>query len=226
MALLLNIETSSPICSVCLSHNGEMIAEKEDASGTNHASVLISFIQLLFRQVNLGINDLDAIAVSAGPGSYTGLRIGTATAKGLCYSLEKPLIAIDSLQALAVGLGKKYSEKNFFYCPTLDARRNEIYYGLFGKDAEEIISSSNIILSESIPFGISGKDIIIGGSGAGKCQSFWKDDALIFDYEIIPSARYMIPLSEKKFSHPQFEDIANFEPHYIKPVYITPERSG
>lgn len=226
MALILNIETSSPICSVCLSRDGEIIAEKEGASGTNHASVLTLFIQLLFQQVSLGVHDLDAIAVSAGPGSYTGLRIGAATAKGLCYSLEKPLIAIDSLQAFAVGLEKKYGEKISFYCPTLDARRNEIYYGFFGKDAEEIISSRNIILSEAIPFDTSDKKIVLGGSGAAKCRDYWKERALIFDTSIVPSVHHMFSLSEKKFHNSQFENVINFEPHYIKPVYILPQKTS
>ena len=226
MALVLNIETSSPVCSVCISRDGEMLALKEDASGTNHASVLTFFIQILFQQLNVSVHDLDAIAVSAGPGSYTGLRIGVATAKGLCYSMDKPLVAIDSLQALAIGLEKNYLKKIFFYCPTLDARRNEIYYGLFGKDAKEIISSRNIILSGSIPFDISNKAVIIGGSGAMKCESFWKDEALIFDKAIIPSARNMIHLSEKKIHNHQFENIMSFEPNYIKPVYTTPKKQG
>lgn len=224
MAIILNIETSSPICSVCISRDGEMIAEIEDASGTNHASVLTTSIQLLFQKLNLDMHGLDAIAVSAGPGSYTGLRIGAATAKGLCYSVEKPLIAVDSLQALAVGMGKKY--QGLIYCPTLDARRDEIYYGLFGKDAKEIISSRNIILSETIPFNIANKTKVIGGSGVVKCQSFWKNANLIFDNLIVTSARYMIPMSEKKFRYSQFENIINFEPNYIKPVYITSSKKS
>ncbi|HYV93181.1 MAG TPA: tRNA (adenosine(37)-N6)-threonylcarbamoyltransferase complex dimerization subunit type 1 TsaB [Chitinophagales bacterium] len=233
MALILNIETSSSVCSVCISRDREVILKKEDFSGTNHASMLAVFIQQLFQETKIGMKDLDAIAVSAGPGSYTGLRIGVVTAKGLCFSLDKPLIAIDSLQALASGLEKKIpvpgthdGKGNLIYCPTIDARRNEIYFGLYGREGEEILPSHNIILSSSIPFSIpDGHTVVAGGSGVLKCRQAWGDEPILYDDSVVSSARHMTFLSQKKFTVSMFEDIHSFEPHYIKPVYINTPRS-
>jgi tRNA threonylcarbamoyladenosine biosynthesis protein TsaB len=227
LALILNIETSSSVCSVCLGRDGELILEKDDFSGINHASMLTVFIQQLFQETKLEMNALDAVAVSAGPGSYTGLRIGVVTAKGLCFSLDKPLIAIDSLQALASGLEKKIHDRedNFLYCSTIDARRNEIYFGLFGRDGEEILPSHNIILSPSLPFSIPEEyKVVVGGSGVLKCRQVWSDTAIVFDDSVVPSAQNMIFFSEKKINSTIFEEINHFEPHYIKPVYINTPR--
>ena len=226
MALILNIETSSLICSVCISKHGKALIEKEDL-GINHASLLSVFIQQVFHEAKLELHHLDAVSVSAGPGSYTGLRIGVVTAKGLCFALEKPLIAIDSLQALSAGLEKKYQGSNFLYCPTIDARRDEIYYGVYGNNGEEIMSSRNIILSHSIPFEIpEEKKIVIGGSGVLKTRALWTHRALTFDETLTLSASYMIPLAEKQFNISKFENITAFEPRYIKPAYILAPSTG
>jgi len=199
-----------------------MILEKEDFSGINHASMLTVLIQQLFMETKLELQQLDAIAVSAGPGSYTGLRIGVVTAKGLCFSLDKPLIAIDSLQALALGLGKKFPSDDLTYCPTIDARRDEVYFGLFGKNSEQILASNNITLSSILPFSIPDNHrLLVGGSGVLKCRQFWSDKKISFEDTMVSSARNMIFLSEKKLFATQFEDTVTFEPHYIKPVYIT-----
>lgn len=116
MPLILNIETSSPICSVCLSRDGTVIDCREDRTGNSHAKILTVFIDELFKSNNLSLSELDAVAVSAGPGSYTGLRIGTSVAKGLCYALNKPLISVPTLLALAVGIQKKQMPQAHIIC--------------------------------------------------------------------------------------------------------------
>lgn len=221
MGLILNIETSTAICSVCLAHDGKLLCEKKAEPGLNHASILSVFIRQLFEETELKISQLDAVAVSAGPGSYTGLRIGVTTAKGLCYALDMPLIALDSLLILATGLKKKWKAGRFLFCPTIDARRDEIYLGLFGNHGDEIQPSSNLILSASIPFVIQeNKVIAVGGSGAAKCRTFWKNPFLVFDEETIALSSDMTLHSEERLLAGQFEDPRSFEPNYIKPVHI------
>ena len=198
-----------------------MIAEKEDSSGLSHASLLTLFIQQLFTESQLTLKDLDAVAVSSGPGSYTGLRIGAVTAKGLCYTLQKPLLALDSLQCLAAGMEKKYQSDDVLFCPTIDARRNEIYYGLYGKGSTELVSSTNCILTENIPFTVAdGKIFLVGGSGANKCGNYWRSPSLKFDDKICFTAQDMITLAENKFRLGRFENVISFEPTYLKPVYF------
>jgi tRNA threonylcarbamoyladenosine biosynthesis protein TsaB len=227
LAFILNIETSSPVCSVCLSIDGEVVAEREDKSGTNHASLLAVFIRDLFAKNNLNIHQLDAVAVSSGPGSYTGLRIGVATAKGICFSLSKTLIAIDSLHALASGMIERNSVKGFLYCPTIDARRNEIYYSIVDGDSNVIVPSINIELSSVLPFSfLIDKQILIGGSGAVKCLQYWNSSLLTLGSVTNHSSRWMVPLSEKKFATNIFEDARDFEPSYIKPVFFNTQKKS
>jgi len=204
-----------------------VIAEREDGSGTNHASLLAVFIRDMFTENNFNIHELDAIAVSAGPGSYTGLRIGVATAKGICFSLSKPLIAIDSLQVLASGMMANNSLKQFLFCPTIDARRNEIYYSIVSSDLTIIVPSINVELSPVPPFSIpDGKRILIGGSGVAKCLRFWKSSMLFADQNTRHSSRWMVPLSEKKFDAHVFENVKDFEPSYIKPVFFAAQKKS
>ena len=191
----------------------------------NHASSLIICIQQSLKHAGIEGHDLDAISVSAGPGSYTGLRIGAVTAKGLCFAWDKPLIAVDSLLVLALGLSEKYPSENFTYCPTIDARRDEIYFALFNSDLQVIIPSKNIILSPGLPFQIlPGRKVVIGGGAVEKCRLFWQDPSLIFDTSLTLSSRFMIAPAEEKFSRRLFENPASFEPNYIKPVFISAAR--
>ena len=139
MSLILNIETTSEVCSVGLALNGELIASRETIDPNSHSRLLTVFIDEIFKEAGKTVSDIDAIAISKGPGSYTGLRIGTSVAKGLCYSLGKPLISVDTLQSIAYGILFKSGLKNdfeleFFICPLIDARRMEVYTGLYDKD--------------------------------------------------------------------------------------------
>ena len=131
MSLILNIETSSTICSVCLAKDGLLLGHRQDKQGNSHARVLTVFIEELMQKHQLSFHQLDAIAVSAGPGSYTGLRIGTSTAKGLCYALNKPLIAVPTLAAMADGVIRQTNDSNAAFMPALDARRMDIYTAVF-----------------------------------------------------------------------------------------------
>jgi tRNA threonylcarbamoyladenosine biosynthesis protein TsaB len=200
---------------------------REDHSGTNHAALLAVYIKELFEEHRMKAADLDAVAVSAGPGSYTGLRIGAATAKGICFAASRPLIAIDSLRILAEGMAERIKGSHCIYCPTIDARRNEIYFSLIRDGGTVIAPSRNLELTETLPFEIrAGEQVVIGGSGRDKAMKSWVHNYIIADAETITSSRLMAQLAEKKFAAAAFENTAAFEPAYIKPVYFTKPVKG
>lgn len=229
--MILNIETATSVCSVALSHMGKPVACKETSSKNAHSAVLTTFIEELFGEAKLTLSDLDAVAVSMGPGSYTGLRIGVATAKGLCYALGKPMIAVSTLQSMAAGIG---SDPRFSFsptqagkisgtlphliCPMIDARRMEVYCALYTPDLIETREvRAEIIDENSFAEFLAANSIIFAGEGASKCKNVLlhhKNALFMDDFE--GSANHMIPLSEKKFSNREFEDIACFEPFYLK----------
>jgi len=221
MSLILNIETSSSICSVCLSRNGEVISIRETEQEQNHASVLTLFIEELFRKSNLIFQELETVALSAGPGSYTGLRIGASTAKGMCYALNIPLVAIDSLEALANGYLKKYSPSaETLLCPIIDARRMEVYYSLFTSSGKCISESINAIVDENFLTEFKSKPIHFFGSGAEKVSKVFNDSGNYIFKEFLPSSSFMTTLSFNYFQQKQFANLAYFEPNYIKPFYF------
>ncbi|MEO6167379.1 MAG: tRNA (adenosine(37)-N6)-threonylcarbamoyltransferase complex dimerization subunit type 1 TsaB [Chitinophagales bacterium] len=220
--MLLLIETSSPVCSVALSSNGHVKALREISVNANHASMLIPMIEELMKETLTDIQALDGIALSSGPGSYTGLRIGAATAKGLCYSLRKPLITLDSLQVLAWGMSRNRPDSQFVYCPSIDARRDEIYYGLFNNEGAVVKSSANIILTSGfLGDQPSDKKIIIGGSGALKCRQVLVGHTIEYDLATVPSACWMVTMAEEKFRKGDLDNYVSFEPNYIKPAFIS-----
>jgi tRNA threonylcarbamoyladenosine biosynthesis protein TsaB len=223
LPLILNIETATPVCSVSLVRNGQTVALAEDARGNNHAAQLTVLIQHLLTGSSTSFADLDAVAVSAGPGSFTGLRIGAATAKGLCYSLNIPLLAIDSLEILAAGMRKKFHvAEATWLCPTIDARRNEVYFSLINGEGNVVIASTNHVLQEQPPFVLPEKtSLVLAGSGVSKCLAAWKKFSFIPDYETISSAQNMAQLSLKEFLGGKYSDVGSFEPRYIKPVYVS-----
>jgi tRNA threonylcarbamoyladenosine biosynthesis protein TsaB len=219
MSLILQLETATTVCSVALSYHGELLALKEENKGFTHAEHLTVFIEEVMRKANKSMSEIDAIAVSKGPGSYTGLRIGVATAKGLCYALNKPLIAINSLASLAAGASAKYSNKNYF-CPMLDARRMEVYCALYAQNGTEVVSTEALILDEfSFKEKLDENEILFFGDGAAKFSSICKHPNAKFDLEIQPSAGNMIGMANEKFQLQQFEDLAYFEPFYLKEFY-------
>ena len=210
---ILHLETATKVCSVAISKNGELNAYKEvQEDGYSHGENLNLFIESVCEEINISLKDLSAVSVASGPGSYTGLRIGAATAKSLCYSLDIPLIAIDALTCLTELAREKYADKNF--CAVIDARRMEVY-NLFsdadGKALKEI--SADIIdensYSEFLPF-------VCYGDGAEKLKEIWKDRDCIIDSSIQSSAKGQSRLSYKMFTEKNFVDVAYWEPFYLK----------
>tara|TARA_R110000868_G_scaffold193443_1_gene438365 strand:- start:10017 stop:10688 length:672 start_codon:yes stop_codon:yes gene_type:complete len=214
MTMILNLETATTNCSVSIASNGEVIVLKEDNSPNySHSEQLHVFVQEALKEASLTFKDISAIAVSKGPGSYTGLRIGVSAAKGLCFSLDLPLISVSTLESLAkLGLGKKYD----FIIPLLDARRMEVYSTVFDEEGNNIRETrAEIIQKESfLEYAQKGKVLLIG-DGAEKCRSLLEHPN--FNYEsALPTAKEMAKISYKKFKASEFENTAYFEPYYLK----------
>nr|WP_320118006.1 tRNA (adenosine(37)-N6)-threonylcarbamoyltransferase complex dimerization subunit type 1 TsaB [uncultured Marinifilum sp.] len=234
MALLLNIETSTAVCSVALGKDGKLLALKENKEGMKHASHLTIFIQDILSENGLKMSDLDGIAVSMGPGSYTGLRIGVSTAKGLCFGANIPLIAISTLQSLTksvqdtkdIPLLVKDPEKAYF-CPMIDARRMEVYTAFYNSKTEQIKDiSADIIDETSFADELSKREIVFFGDGAAKCAEVIKSESGIFIDNVSTTAVGMIELAEQKFQNKELEDVAYFEPFYLKDfVATTPKKN-
>ncbi len=234
MALILNIETSTAVCSVSLGKDGELFAYKENREGMSHATHLTVFIDSILKENELKPQDLDAIAVSMGPGSYTGLRIGVSTAKGICYGSNLPLIAVSTLQAMTAPLLKNEAvlsqlgnPENSVFCPMIDARRMEVYTAFYSYKNEEIRQvAAEIIDEESFVSDLEKSEVVFFGDGSAKCQSSLQSENAIFVSDITPTAAGMIELSEAKYESKSFEDVAYFEPFYLKDfVATTPKKN-
>jgi tRNA threonylcarbamoyladenosine biosynthesis protein TsaB len=219
---ILYIETSTTVCSVALSHNGQLLFSKQNAEGMNHAELLSPFIAEAMKKLEEKGLTLDAVAVSAGPGSYTGLRIGVSTAKGLCYGLDIPMIAIDTLELIARRAIDTIGKSNALYCPMIDARRMEVYTALYdGKLSVVEPASAKIISSDSYSQIHENKQVFFIGNGAPKCKEMIQNENAIFIDDIHPLASNMIPLAEKKYANKEFVDVAYFEPFYLKEFYTS-----
>lgn len=213
MSYILNIETATKNCSVSLAKDGETILCREIAEqGYSHAEKLHVFIEEILKETAISVKDLEAIAVSKGPGSYTGLRIGVSTAKGLCYALGIPLISVDTLQVLA----KKVSIGNGLIVPMIDARRMEVYSAVFNSEHNKIMEVQAEILTEE-SYTEMDEPIYFVGDCQEKCKTVLTKNNFHFIPEIIfPSANEMNALSFDKFNKNEFEDVAYFEPFYLK----------
>jgi len=230
MAKILSIETSTGVCSVAYSEDGKVIASKELYQVNSHASNLTVLIEELFEQnATPELKDIDAVAVSSGPGSYTGLRIGVSTAKGICYALNIPLIAIDSMHVLTQPLVDQEWNKSdlpYAFCPLMDARRMEVYTAVFDKNlklAESI--SAKIVDEETFAPLLNAHKVVFFGNGADKCKEVIKHDNAVFVDDCHPLAKNLALLAEKQFAQKQFEDVAYFEPFYLKDfVATTPKK--
>jgi tRNA threonylcarbamoyladenosine biosynthesis protein TsaB len=218
LTYILNIETATKNCSVALSKDGKTILCKEIAElGYSHAERLHVFIEEILMEANVKLPDLKAIAVSQGPGSYTGLRIGVSTAKGLCYALEIPLISIDTLQVLA----HQVEVESGLIVPMIDARRMEVYSAVFDSNFKKIREvKAEIITNDS--FVETSENIYFVGDCQEKCQTVLSAANFNFLPQIVfPSANEMSALSFEKFAKQQFEDVAYFEPFYLKDFMLT-----
>jgi len=213
MAYILNIETATKNCSISIAKDGETIICKEMAEqGYSHAEKLHVFIEEALQELNLDFSDLYAIAVSQGPGSYTGLRIGVSAAKGLCFALNLPLIAVDTLQVLA----SQISITDGIIIPMIDARRMEVYSAIFDKKQTKVRKTVAEIIDENSYSDIHQKVHLIG-DGAMKFKEVLTDDKFIFYPQIVyPSAKEMSKISFEKYKKSDTVDVAYFEPFYLK----------
>lgn len=214
MANILCIETATTNCSVALSVNGSVLSLKEDNSkGYSHAEKLHVFIEETLKETGIDKSDLNAIAVSKGPGSYTGLRIGVSAAKGLCFALDIPLISIPTLESLMC----QAKDDRQFYIPLIDARRMEVYSAIFGNDRKWVRETKAEILNEtSFSDYLEKGPAIFLGSGAEKFKNICKHPNANFNTDALPSAKELAQLAQSKFEQSDFEDVAYFEPFYLK----------
>ncbi len=219
MALLLAIETTTKNCSVALFKDSNLVHLCEHNSEEySHSENLTLFIQQVVRNTNILLEDIDAILVSKGPGSYTGLRIGTSTAKGLCYSLDIPLVSVSTLKTMAFGmLGKKGYK---FYCPMIDARRMEVFAAIYDQANNQVREVRADIIDDNIYSDFLKHKVLFFGDGALKCKNVIKHPNAYFLDGIFPSARHMGSYGFKKFVNQEFEDIAYFEPYYLKDFVV------
>ena len=219
MSCILNIETSTNVCSVAVSQDGSCIFNKEDNEGPNHAVILGVFVQEALSFIDSHAIPLDAVAVSCGPGSYTGLRIGLSMAKGICYGRDVKLIAIPTLELMCVPLllGEKINEENALLCPMIDARRMEVYSQFFDRALNEVRSiSADIVENNTYDDILAQQPVYFFGNGAEKCHEVLTHHNAHIIEGIVPLAKNMYPLAEKRMANEQFEDVAYFVPFYLK----------
>lgn len=220
MATILCLETATPVCSVGLWINNEVVALRELESPNSHSSVITQFIEEVLQEAGITLANLSAVAVSAGPGSYTGLRIGVSTAKGLCYAQGLPLIAISPLQAMASGYKNRLpieTRTKALFCPMIDARRMEVFTAVYDADLQTLQSVSAEIIDENslAPF-LDQQIVYFLGDGATKCMGVIAHKNARFPENTKPSAAFIGPLAEAKFQNNEFVDVAYFEPFYLK----------
>lgn len=230
MAKILLIETASEVCSAALGIDGAINAFSEALEAPSHAALLTLQIQACCEEAGLALHQLDAVALSAGPGAYTALRVGASVAKGICYALEKPLIALDTLQLLAQASAVEVAaEVPTWYVPMLDARRAEVWLGVYDAAGREKAPAQPLILEnnsfEEFLSGIPGarqvERVVLSGNGMKKMRSGSISENVIFSTLEKCSARHMAAMAERFFQQADFQDVAYFEPFYMKPPNIT-----
>ena len=222
MATIIAIETSTEVCSVALSQDGKVLWHKEHLEGMTHATLLAPFLQEMQSFMNEKNLVADAVAVSSGPGSYTGLRIGVSTAKGLCYGANLPLLAIDTLKLMAVAAQERVKDDDALLCPMIDARRMEVYTAFFNQKLEKVKeTSADIITADSYKDQLDQKVIYFFGNGSGKCKGTLTHKNARFVEGIIPLASHIASLAEEAFAKKDFKDVAYFEPAYLKEFIAT-----
>lgn len=222
-SLRLCIETTGPVCSVAVATGSELLALKEITESFQHASQITLLIDQCLRAAGIPLDDIQAIVLSEGPGSYTGLRVGASAAKGICYGQDIPLIGVNTLLALASGMLEETKDlSRSLLCPMIDARRMEVFTALYDRELNEILPPGALTLTESFKNTIDqeGESVVFGGDGAEKFMDNF--EGKMYKYcSIRPSAAYLIGLSENKFQNKEFSDITFFKPQYLKPPHIT-----
>ena len=230
MSLILCIETGTDICSVGVARDGELVSLRESDEGRDHAKKVGVFVDELLRETGISPDELDAVAVGMGPGSYTGLRIGVSFAKGLCYGLSIPLVAVGSLDAMAAvaiedndaGILDVDNWENAVLCPMVDARRMEVYTRLFDAKGNALSDvTAEVVTEQTFADVRRERQMVMFGNGAAKCREVLHDATYI---NITPSARGLARLAEQRLSAGQTEDIAYFEPFYLKDFIVIPSK--
>lgn len=210
---ILHLETATKVCSVALSLNGQIKQLKEiQEAGFSHGENLTLLIEEILKSEGITANQLSAVSIASGPGSYTGLRIGVSTAKGLCYALSIPLISVDALVSIQQNAIEKYPNQNII--PMIDARRMEVFAAVYNSKGEIIKPISADVLDENSYFEF--EPFVACGDGAEKLKELWKGREVIFATEILSSAKGQVQLAYQKFEQKAFEDVAYFEPFYLK----------
>lgn len=221
MATLINIETSTEICSVALSVDGKSVWHKENYDGMSHSVSLAKFIEEMMAFAKGEGLKADGVAVSCGPGSYTGLRIGVSTSKGLCYGLDVPLISVNTLEVMANHVLKSVEvAEETLLCPMIDARRMEVYTAFFDKNLAQKRATSADIIDGNSYLDIKER-VLFFGNGAAKCQSALNRGNFQLVENVVPLATDMVELSHAAFERKQFQDVAYFEPFYLKEFVAT-----
>jgi tRNA threonylcarbamoyladenosine biosynthesis protein TsaB len=214
--LVLAIETSTKVCSVALLRGEQVLAESSLFLGKSHAEMLLHLIDQLFFCTNTGKASLDAIAISEGPGSYTGLRIGTSTAKGLCFALDIPLISVDTLEAMAFQIAK-FVPSTSLLCPMIDARRLEVYSAVFAANLDNLEETRPVILDEhSYGNFLTDSEVYFFGDGSMKAKDILSNSNAKFIDDIVPNAITIGLLALEKYERGEYESLAYFEPFYLK----------
>ena len=225
MPTILNIESATPLCSVSLAKEGRVVSIRETLEEKSHARLLSVYIQEIMDELGMEVSDLDAVAVGKGPGSYTGLRIGVSTAKGICFGADLPLLAINTLQIICnqlimnsdLPIRALLKESSTIICPMIDARRMEVYYALFNNYCEELSAPvAKIIDNQTFLSYLEKHNIIFTGSGMSKCKEILDHPRALFIDNIHPSTVSLANLSYKAFRKNEFVNLAYFEPFYLK----------
>lgn len=224
MSCILNIETSTNVCSVALSQDGVCLHEELDLKGPSHAQVLAGFVKETVSFADSHAIPIDAVAVSKGPGSYTGLRIGVSEAKGVAYGRDAHLLSVPTLKLLTVPilLGHDELPDDALLCPMIDARRMEVYCALYNRALHEVLPTQALVVDEnSFKEQLDQHPIYFMGNGADKCAEVIKHPNAHFVKGIVPRAKNMVPLAEMAMAREEFEDVAYFEPYYLKEFVAT-----
>lgn len=219
MSCILHIETSTNVCSVAVSEDGKVIFDKADRTGNNHAEALGSFVDEAMSFADSHAIPLDAVAVSSGPGSYTGLRIGVSMAKGVCYALNLPLLSVPTLELMCVPvlLRNEEIEDEALLCPMIDARRMEVYAALYDRALKPVRGiQADVVDADTYRQWLEDRPVYFFGNGAAKCMDTINYPNAHLIEGIEPVAKWMMPLAERKMLNDIHEDVAYFVPYYLK----------
>lgn len=220
--LILNLETATEVCSVGLAGAGRPLALCERTEGNDHGRIVTRLVGACMDAAGLELGDLSAVAVSGGPGSYTSLRIGVSVAKGICFALERPLLAVDTLASLAWAAARTDGDPDALYCPMIDARRMEVYTALYDAGGQEVLPVQPMVLDDSAfrSYFEAGKRLVFVGNGSEKCRPLLAGRNAAFP-AVRCSAAHLAELSFRQFTQGVFADLAGYSPNYLKAPNIT-----